>query len=125
MSFWDALAMARNVARLTWNVPWVPYAVLLGLILLMVGALSRRTWVQGLVAAGLLAASATYSIWVLPVGVMLAGFGLVLVVAGAIWKHADRKRPHVGGGLMWPGLGLLVAPLANIFLVMPILRTIH
>ena len=36
MSFWDALAMARTVVRLTWNVPWVPYAALLGVILRVV-----------------------------------------------------------------------------------------
>jgi hypothetical protein len=118
-----ALAFVGNMLRFTWAVPWVPYAAVLGVVLIVVAVISKRRWVHWLIAATFLSASAAYSVWVLPIGVMLAGLGLALVIAGAIWKYTDRSRPHVSGGLVWPGLGLLVAPLANIFVVMPILRT--
>ena|SRR5689334_19164571 len=120
-----ALSFVANILKFTWAVPWIPYAAALGVVLLLIAAVSRQVWLQLLVALVFFSASAAYSIWVLPMGVMLAGVGLALVLAGVIWKYADRKRPHVSAGLMWPGLGLLVAPVANIFVVMPVLRSIH
>jgi hypothetical protein len=122
MPFSYAFNFVASMLSQTWMVPWIPYAAALGLALLVIAAISKQAWVQWLVAAVFLAASATYSIWVLPIGLMLAGLGLVLVVAGVVWKYAGRARADVGGGLMWPGIGLLLAPLANIFVVMPLMR---
>ena len=120
MSASYALNFVASILWQTWLVPWVPYATAFGVLLLVVAAISKQTWLQLLVALVFLSASAAYSVLVLPIGFALAGLGLVLVIAGVVWRLADRKR---GGGLMWPGVGLLVAPLANIFVVMPILRT--
>ena len=100
-------------------VPWVPYAILCGVLLIVAAVMLKQIWLQVLVAVIFLASSAAYSIRVLPVGVMLAGVGLMLVIAGVIWRFTDRRSY---GGLLWPGLGLLVAPIANIFVVMPIMR---
>ena len=117
-----ALTLAESILLQTWAVPWMPYAAALGVLLLAVAVISKQAWLRLLVALVFLSASAAYSIWVLPVGVMLAGLGLVLLIAGAIWRFAHRTPPHVSAGLMWPGAGLLVAPVANIFVVMPVLR---
>ncbi len=115
-----ALNLAGNILWQTWMVPWVPYATVLGVLLLVAAATAKQTWLQVLVAAIFLCASAAYSVWVLPVGVILAAFGLVLIVAGIAWRFKDRMRY---GGLVWPGVGLALAPLANIYVVMPVLRS--
>ena len=69
------------------------------------------------------------SIWILTIGWLLAVLGLLLVIAGGTWRALSKtKTPggiaHPSGGLLWPGLGLLGAPFANVFVLMPILHAI-
>lgn len=109
------------------------YLPLLSVILvlsLVVGA-SKRLWVQCSVGALFLVGIAVYSIWILILAWGLAALGLLMVLSGVIWKLIARRTldsdgspqsAHPSGGLIYPGLGLLAAPFANIFIVMPIAR---
>lgn len=93
-------------------------------------AASRRFWVQCLIAIVLFALSTAASVWVLQLGWALAALGILLLVSGLIWKLVDRSssaeaqpvRTHASGGFIWPGVGLLAAPFANVFALMPALR---
>jgi hypothetical protein len=101
-------------------------------IFVTIGAVSRRTWVQVLVACTLLILSAGASVWVLQLGWILAILGILMLIAGVVWRLLDRsssstsgpqqKQAHASGGLLWPGLALLAAPFTNVYLLMPILR---
>jgi hypothetical protein len=133
MSLSDWFTFAPQLLKLMWtNVKWFPAAVALGVILIAVAGTTRRTWVQCLVGFVFLAASATYSIWVLQLGWLLAALGLLLIVLGAAWRllgdraskaaESSLLRAHASGGLVWPGLGLLLAPFANVLVLMPVLR---
>ena len=110
--------------------------LILGTVALFVaiGAASRRTWVQVLVAGTLFIMSTGASVWVLQLGWVLAAVGILLLISGTAWKllskasqptsELQRARAHPSGGLLWPGLALLAAPFANVFLLMPLLRQI-
>ena len=114
------------------SLPQGQAAVVVVLFVVVAAAASRRLWVQSLLAILLFAFSAAASIWVLQLGWALAALGLLLILFGVIWKLIDSSptsapgsqsaRAHASGGLIWPGLSLLVAPFANVFLLMPILR---
>ena len=105
-------------------------AVAAVLLLVVAAAASRRFWVQCLIAIVLFVFSTAASVWVLQLGWALAALGILLVVCGAFWKLIPRNSPsesppvraHASGGLIWPGLALLAAPFANVFVLMPALR---
>ena len=65
------------------------------------------------IAVILLLLSAVLSIWVLQLGWLLALIGLVMLLISISPK--SRK-------LALPGVALVIAPLVNIFVLMPILR---
>jgi hypothetical protein len=90
-----------------------------------------RGWIHGVLGLLLFVASATASIWALQLGWALAVFGLAAAICGVIWRlvststlnsAAGQPRGYRSGGLIWPGAGLLVAPFANVFILMPVLR---
>ena len=105
-------------------------AVVAVLLLVAAAAASRRFWVQCLIAILLFSLSTAASVWVLQLGWALAALGIVLVVSGVVWKlisggsssETQPVRAHASGGFIWPGLGLLAAPFANVFVLMPALR---
>lgn len=122
-AFWFAASLAERVWRFE---RWAPAALALAVILIGAAWTARRAWLHWLVGIVFLVASAVYSIWVLAFGWLLAASGFLLALLGAIWRFTDRsaapKGAHPSGSLIWPGLGLLVAPLVNVFLLMPVLR---
>lgn len=97
-----------------------------------VAAGSNRAWVQCLIAVLFFILSTVASIWVLQLGWALASLGVLLALSGAVWKliarspstssEAQPVPSHEGRGLIWSGLGLVAAPFANAFLLMPILE---
>jgi len=98
--------------------------VVVALVVLATAA-STRSWVHNLVAVLLLVSSAAVSVWVLQLGWALAVIGVLALLSGVLWRvlQSDSSR---SGGLMWPGLGLLLAPFANIFILMPVLiQVVH
>ena len=118
----DLLLQVGHLIRRVWIFePWFPAAVFLGIALVAVAWISKRLWVQIFVCVAFLAASAAYSIYLIAVGWLLAVLGLLMAFAGALWKWKDRSSA-ASGALVWPGLGLLAAPLVNIYMVMPMLR---
>lgn len=99
-------------------------AVVVAVALLVVAtAAVKRGWVHGTVAALLLISSAAVSVWVLQLGWALAFVGVVALLAGILWRFVQAGNPR-SGGLVWPGLALLVAPFANVFVLMPVLRQV-
>ena len=106
------------------------YLFVILLVSLASGA-SKRLWVQCLVGTVFFVGIAVYSIWILILAWGLAALGLLMVLSGVTWKLMARRKlnadgsgqsAHPSGGLIYPGLGLLAAPFANIFVVMPIAR---
>ncbi len=104
-------------------------AIVVVLLAVAAAAASRRFWVQCFVAILLFVLSTVASVWVLQFGWAFAVLGILLLMSGAVWKLTARRpaesqpvRAHASGGLIWPGLGLLAAPFANVFLLMPALR---
>jgi hypothetical protein len=101
------------------------YVLLAGMQIL---AMVWPAMVIGIVLIAFLAASAVGCIWVLQLGWALAVIGVVLLASGALWRIFDGRpkpnggRVHASGALIWPGLGLLLAPFVNIFFLMPALR---
>jgi len=135
MSLADWFTLTGQLLKMMWiNVKWFPAAVALGVALIVVAGVARRTWVQCIVGFVFLGASATYSIWVLQLGWLLAVIGLLLVIFGLVWRlvdgrsstnaEAETARAHASGGIVWPGLGLLLAPFVNVFVLMPILKQV-
>jgi hypothetical protein len=122
---YDGLLFALSLAERVWRFErWAPAALALAIVLIAAAWLLRRAWLHWLAGAAFLAASAVYSIWVLAFGWLLAALGFLMALAGALWRWRDKdaKPAHPSGSLIWPGLGLLLAPVANIFLLMPLLR---
>ena len=113
-------------AQLLVSTLWFPAAVLVAVLLIVLGVRLRRAWVYVSVSVLLFLASAVGSIWMLQLGWFLGAAGLLLVVAGVGWARtrpeSDETRAHPGVGLLCPGLALLAAPFANVFLLMPFLR---
>jgi hypothetical protein len=126
MSASDVFLQVAHLLRRVWIFEqWFPAAVILGVVLVAAAWISKRLWVQLLVGAAFLVASATYSVWLIAVGGLLAVLGVSMALAGAVWMWAARRRlrrGHASGALVWPGLGLVAAPLVNIYVVMPIIR---
>ena len=123
----DALWFVAQLVERVWRFErWAPAALALAVVLIAAAWTLRRAWLHWLVGALFLAASAVYSIWVLAFGWLLAGLGVLMALAGVAWRFADRsagqKGAHPSGSLIWPGLGLLAAPIANLFVLMPLLR---
>lgn len=98
-----------------------------------VAAVSRRMWVQCLVAIVLFVLSTIASIWVLQLGWALAMLGFLMILSGAVWhllaknppitsEEGQVRRTHLSRGLMLVGIALIASPLANIFALMPMLR---
>ena len=89
---------------------------------------SSRPWVHAVVAVLLFLAIAAASIWVLQLGWALALAGLFAAICGLIWRtvgnNAQPAGGHRSGGLIWPGIGLVAAPIANVFVLMPVLRQV-
>lgn len=122
MSLPDLLLQVADLIRRIWVFePWLVEAVFFGVALIAVAGISKRLWVRIFVCVVFLAASAAYSIYLIALGWLLALLGLLMALAGAIWKWRDRSS-KASGALVWPGLGLLAAPLVNIYMVMPMLR---
>src|SRR4051812_26629329 len=113
------------------SLPQGRMVVIAVLLLVVAAAASRRFWAQCLIAILLFALSAAASVWVLQFGWALAAVGILLVISGILWKligsgsssKSHPERAHASGGLIWPGLGLLAAPFANVFVLMPALRS--
>ena len=104
---------------------WAPAVLILAIVLIAASWWLRRAWLQWLVGLLFLGASATYSIRVLEFGILLAGLGLLMALAGFVWRFGGWPREpgaHPSGSLIWPGLGLFAAPFANLFLLMPVVR---
>src|SRR5215471_9630902 len=104
-------------------------AMAFAITLISVAGTARRSSVQVTVGAVFFLVVAIASIWILPIAWLLAVVGLLLAIAGGIWRALSKtKSPggiaHPSGGLLWPGLGLLGAPFANAFVLMPILNVI-
>ncbi len=94
------------------------------------GTTSRRS-LQIQIGVAIMLLCALAYVWVLVIGWLLAVVGLIMAVAGALWRHHSKNPPsqlrdaaHPSGGLLWPGLGLLFSPFVNAFLLMPILRVV-
>jgi len=109
---------------------FLPFLLAILLVSIAAGA-TKRLWVQCLVGALLLVGIAIYSIWILILAWGLAALGILMVLSGVIWRlmvkptsaqQGSAQSGHPSGGLIYPGLGLLGAPFANIFIVMPIAR---
>jgi hypothetical protein len=123
-AFYTAYAGMFAFVRLFKTTLWFPAAVVVAIALVVASARSSRSWVQVCVAALLFVASAFYSIWVLQLGWFFAALGLFMLVIGAAWK-VSRAVPvgaHPAGSFLWAGLALLLAPFANVFVLMPLLR---
>ncbi|MGH7604117.1 MAG: hypothetical protein ACRENK_08995 [Gemmatimonadaceae bacterium] len=109
-------------------------ALLVILALFYVAVASERIWVRRFIAIAFFVLSVGASIWVLLLGWLLAVLGLAMALLGVIWKSMDKspvgtpapENPglHPSGGLILPGLGLLAAPFANVFVLMPVLRAL-
>jgi hypothetical protein len=104
---------------------------LAAIVLVSIAGTTKHLWVQYLVGSLFLVTIAIYSIWILIIAWALAAFGLVMVLCGVIWRFlakppstadASIRSAHPSGGLIYPGLGLVAAPIANILIVMPIAR---
>ena len=124
----DGLWFVAQLVERVWRFErWAPAALALAVVLIAAAWTLRRAWLHWLAGALFLVASAVYSIWVLAFGWLLAVLGLLMALAGAAWRFADRsaekKGAHPSGSLIWPGIGLLAAPPANLFLLMPLLRS--
>lgn len=112
------------------SMPQLRIVFIAAFLVAIAAAASRRFWVQCLVAILFFALSTAASVWVLQLGWALAALGILLIVSGVVWKLMDRGsssesppvRAHASGGFIWPGLGLLAAPFANVFVLMPALR---
>ena len=110
---------------------WFFLVIFAAIVLVSIAGTTKHLWVQCMVGALFLVAIAVYSIWILIIAWALAAFGLLMVLCGVIWRLVAKRSAatetsvqsaHPSGGLIYPGLGLLAAPFANIFVVMPIMR---
>jgi hypothetical protein len=118
---YSGLLIFLQLVRTSW---WFAAAVVVSVALLIAAARSSRVWFQAFVAMLLFAASGLYSIWVLQLGWFLAALGILMLIGGAIWRAraTPSRNAHPASALLWVGGGLLAAPFANIFVLMPILR---
>lgn len=118
---YSGLLIFLQLIRSSW---WFAAAVVVSVALLIAAVRSSRVWFQALVAMLLFAASGLYSIWVLQLGWFLAALGIVMLIGGAIWRArgTPSHNAHPASAFIWVGGGLLAAPFANIFVLMPILR---
>lgn len=98
------------------------------IVVVLATCASSRHWVHAVVAVLLFLAIATASIWILQLGWALALAGLLATICGLIWRtvgsNAQTTGGHGSGGLIWPGIGLIAAPIANVFVLMPMLRQV-
>jgi hypothetical protein len=100
--------------------------------LVSIAGTTRKRSVQVQIGLGIMAVCAVAYVWVLIIGWLLAIVGLAMAIAGSLWRNFSKEERHQGapdaahpsGGLLWPGLGLVLAPFVNAFLLMPVLRII-
>jgi hypothetical protein len=120
-------------ARAVLYVPQLLAVLVVVVFVVLATSSSARGWVHAAIALLLFFVVTGACVWALQLGWALAMVGLLAAVFGLVWRlvgsgprasSAGELRAHRSGGFIWPGLGLVAAPFANIFVLMPILRQV-